>query len=134
MNKDWKSSLLSLVKAFNPVLAIYEGFCNLKQVDLKLKICRGSSVKKILVREAIVLQLILYWEHAMATIKSGHPPLWLSTVPRSFLRTVVFLLLTMGKLSSRVMACQIWLPTTHKVTEMVCLVQFTGKSVRVQKC
>ncbi|RYR32073.1 hypothetical protein Ahy_B01g057065 [Arachis hypogaea] len=24
MNKDWKSSLLSLVKAFNPVLAIYE--------------------------------------------------------------------------------------------------------------
>ncbi|MED6123480.1 hypothetical protein PIB30_049491 [Stylosanthes scabra] len=53
VNRDGKSSLLSLVKAFDPVLAVYEGFCNLKQVDLKLKICRGSSVKKILVREAI---------------------------------------------------------------------------------
>ncbi|CBI18962.3 unnamed protein product, partial [Vitis vinifera] len=31
--------------------AVYEGFCNLKQVDLKLKICRGSSIGKILVRE-----------------------------------------------------------------------------------
>ncbi|KAL2339730.1 hypothetical protein Fmac_007670 [Flemingia macrophylla] len=52
VNGDGKSSLLSLVKAFDSVLAAYEGFCNLKQVDLKLKICRGSSVKKILVREA----------------------------------------------------------------------------------
>ncbi|KAK7351088.1 hypothetical protein VNO77_10267 [Canavalia gladiata] len=52
VNGDGKSSLLSLVKAFDSVLAVYEGFCNLKQVDLKLKICRGSSVKKILVREA----------------------------------------------------------------------------------
>ncbi|XP_031287896.1 probable serine/threonine-protein kinase PBL23 isoform X2 [Pistacia vera] len=34
------------------MLAVYEGFCNLKQVDLKLKVCRGTSVKKILVREA----------------------------------------------------------------------------------
>ncbi|RDX88971.1 Receptor-like cytosolic serine/threonine-protein kinase RBK2, partial [Mucuna pruriens] len=51
VNGDGKSSLLSLVKAFDSVLAVYEGFCNLKQVDLKLKICRGSSVKKILVRE-----------------------------------------------------------------------------------
>ncbi|XP_058753215.1 protein kinase STUNTED-like [Vicia villosa] len=54
MNGDGKSSLLSLVKAFDSVLNVYEGFCNLKQVDLKLKICRGSSVKKILVREANV--------------------------------------------------------------------------------
>ncbi|KAH9757224.1 protein kinase domain-containing protein [Citrus sinensis] len=46
------SSLLSLVKAFDSVLAVYEGFCNLKQVDLKLKICRGTSIRKILVREA----------------------------------------------------------------------------------
>uniref|UniRef100_A0A5B7BMW9 Protein kinase domain-containing protein n=1 Tax=Davidia involucrata TaxID=16924 RepID=A0A5B7BMW9_DAVIN len=52
VDRDGKSSLLSLVKAFDSVLAVYEGFCNLKQVDLKLKICRGSSVRKILVREA----------------------------------------------------------------------------------
>ncbi|KAJ6931851.1 receptor-like serine/threonine-protein kinase [Populus alba x Populus x berolinensis] len=31
---------------------VYEGFCNLKQVDLKLKLCRGSSFRRILVREA----------------------------------------------------------------------------------
>ncbi|XP_027331350.1 probable receptor-like protein kinase At3g17420 isoform X2 [Abrus precatorius] len=53
VNRDGKSSLFSLVKAFDSVLAVYEGFCNLKQVDLKLKICRGSSVRKILVREAV---------------------------------------------------------------------------------
>ncbi|XP_052191561.1 protein kinase STUNTED-like [Diospyros lotus] len=51
-DRDGKSSLLSLVKAFDSVLAVYEGFCNLKQVDLKLKICKGSSIKKVLVREA----------------------------------------------------------------------------------
>ncbi|XP_061372185.1 protein kinase STUNTED-like isoform X2 [Gastrolobium bilobum] len=52
VNRDGKSSLFSVVKAFDSVLAVYEGFCNLKQVDLKLKICRGSSVRTILVREA----------------------------------------------------------------------------------
>ncbi|KAI9113358.1 hypothetical protein K1719_015883 [Acacia pycnantha] len=52
VNRDGKASLLSLVTAFDSVLAVFEGFCNLKQVDLKLKICRGSSVRKILVREA----------------------------------------------------------------------------------
>lgn len=52
VNRDGKSSLFSLVKAFDSVLAVYEGFCSLKQVELKLKICRGSSVRKILVREA----------------------------------------------------------------------------------
>ncbi|TKY56099.1 Receptor cytosolic serine/threonine-protein kinase RBK2 [Spatholobus suberectus] len=52
VNRDGKSSLFTLVKAFDSVLAVYEGFCNLKQVDLKLKICRGSSVRRILVREA----------------------------------------------------------------------------------
>ncbi|KAF5749068.1 L-type lectin-domain containing receptor kinase II.1-like [Tripterygium wilfordii] len=52
VDRDGKSSLLSLVKAFDSVLAVYDGFCNLKQVDLKLKICRGSSIRKILVREA----------------------------------------------------------------------------------
>ncbi|KAG1369949.1 Proline-rich receptor-like protein kinase PERK8 [Cocos nucifera] len=45
------ASLLSLVKAFDSVLAVYEGFCNLKQIDLKLKLCRGSSIRKCLVRE-----------------------------------------------------------------------------------
>lgn len=46
------SSLLSLINTFDSVLSVYEGFCNLKQVDLKLKVCRGKSVRKILVREA----------------------------------------------------------------------------------
>ncbi|CAB4308315.1 unnamed protein product [Prunus armeniaca] len=46
------SSLLSLVKTFDSVLSAYEGFCNLKQVDLKLKVCRGNSVRKLLVQEA----------------------------------------------------------------------------------
>ncbi|KAL9393462.1 hypothetical protein Peur_012747 [Populus x canadensis] len=45
-------SVLSLVKTFDSLLAVYEGFCNLKQVDLKLKVCRGESVRKILVKEA----------------------------------------------------------------------------------
>ncbi|KAB1998323.1 hypothetical protein ES319_D12G080900v1 [Gossypium barbadense] len=46
------ASILSLVKTFDYTLAVYKGFCNLKQVDLKLKVCRGSSPKRILVREA----------------------------------------------------------------------------------
>ena len=32
VNGVGKSSLLSLVKAFDSVLAVYKGFCNLKQV------------------------------------------------------------------------------------------------------
>lgn len=32
VDPEGKSSLLSLVKAFDSVLAVYEGFCNLKQV------------------------------------------------------------------------------------------------------
>lgn len=44
--------MLSLVKTFDSVLAVYEGFCNLKQVDLRLKVCRGGSVRKLLVQEA----------------------------------------------------------------------------------
>ncbi|KAK9080153.1 hypothetical protein SSX86_001828 [Deinandra increscens subsp. villosa] len=52
VDRDGNSSLLSLVNSFDSVLAVYEGFCNLKQVDLKLKICRGTSIRKILVREA----------------------------------------------------------------------------------
>ncbi|CAA6663852.1 unnamed protein product [Spirodela intermedia] len=45
------SSLISIIRSFDSVLAAYEGFCNLKQIDLKLKICRGSPLRKILVRE-----------------------------------------------------------------------------------
>ncbi|KAI3721081.1 hypothetical protein L2E82_32085 [Cichorium intybus] len=40
---DGKSALLSLVKTFDSILAVSEGFCDLKQVDLELKICRGNS-------------------------------------------------------------------------------------------
>ena len=36
VDRDGKSSFLSLVKAFDSVLAVYEGFCNLKQVWLSL--------------------------------------------------------------------------------------------------
>ena len=32
VNREGKSSLFSLVRAFDTVLAVYEGFCNLKQV------------------------------------------------------------------------------------------------------
>ncbi|XP_004289287.1 PREDICTED: probable receptor-like serine/threonine-protein kinase At5g57670 [Fragaria vesca subsp. vesca] len=46
------SCLLSLVKTFDSVLSAYEGFCSLKQVDLKLKVCRGNPIRKILAREA----------------------------------------------------------------------------------
>ncbi|KAM0946367.1 putative protein kinase RLK-Pelle-RLCK-VI family [Dioscorea sansibarensis] len=45
-------NLLSLMKDFDVMLAVYEGFCNLKQIDLKLKICRGASIRKVLVQEA----------------------------------------------------------------------------------
>ncbi|KAL6893731.1 hypothetical protein ACP4OV_007829 [Aristida adscensionis] len=37
---------------FDAMLAVYEGFCSLKQINLKLKICNDSSVRKALVREA----------------------------------------------------------------------------------
>lgn len=32
VNRDGKSSLFSLVKAFDSLLSVYQGFCNLKQV------------------------------------------------------------------------------------------------------
>ncbi|XP_072950456.1 protein kinase STUNTED-like [Typha angustifolia] len=35
------------------VLSVHSRFCNLKQIDLKLKICRGSSVPKALVQQVI---------------------------------------------------------------------------------
>ncbi|KAL9266289.1 kinase STUNTED-like protein [Drosera capensis] len=51
-NEEEQSTLLALVKTFDSVLSVYEGFCHLKQVDLKLKVSRGLTVGKILVREA----------------------------------------------------------------------------------
>uniref|UniRef100_A0A7N0TVL5 Protein kinase domain-containing protein n=1 Tax=Kalanchoe fedtschenkoi TaxID=63787 RepID=A0A7N0TVL5_KALFE len=68
------SLLLSLVKTFDSVLAVYEGFCNLKQVDLKLKVCRGDSVKKLLVKEAkayAASKLILGISRTPHTIRSS---------------------------------------------------------------
>ncbi|CAN6459209.1 unnamed protein product [Victoria cruziana] len=47
-----KSSVVCLVNTFDSVVSVYEGFCNLKQVDLKVKISRGSSLRKTLVQEA----------------------------------------------------------------------------------
>ncbi|XAR62851.1 Non-specific serine/threonine protein kinase [Bertholletia excelsa] len=74
VDRDGKSSLLSLVKAFDSILAVYEGFCNLKQVDLKLKICRGPSIRKILVREALTYfatEVILGTARNQHTIRSS---------------------------------------------------------------
>ncbi|KAM3255531.1 hypothetical protein ACQJBY_048648 [Aegilops geniculata] len=44
------------------VLGAYDGFCNLSQINLELRVCHGSSVKRALVNEAIsygAAQLIL---------------------------------------------------------------------------
>ncbi|KAK6259171.1 hypothetical protein SCA6_013645, partial [Theobroma cacao] len=64
------ASILSLVKTFDSILAVYEGFCNLKQLDLKLKVCRGSSAKKILVREAKSYEAA---KLILGTSKTHHP-------------------------------------------------------------
>ncbi|GAB2277296.1 hypothetical protein Dimus_012004 [Dionaea muscipula] len=47
-----QSTLLTLVQTFDSVLSVYEGLCHLKQVELKLKVLRGPSARKLLVREA----------------------------------------------------------------------------------
>jgi len=38
--------------SLSSVLAVYDGFCNLKQINLELKVCGGSSIRKTLVKEA----------------------------------------------------------------------------------
>ncbi|RID76925.1 hypothetical protein BRARA_B03873 [Brassica rapa] len=48
---EGSTSLISLVKTFDTMLGVYESFCNLKQVDLKLKFLRGKSARKVLVQE-----------------------------------------------------------------------------------
>ncbi|RAL52186.1 hypothetical protein DM860_017323 [Cuscuta australis] len=50
-NSD-KSEMLSLMKTLDSLVAAYEGFCNLKQVDLEFKVCRGSPARKVLASEA----------------------------------------------------------------------------------
>ncbi|KAL1204051.1 Protein kinase STUNTED [Cardamine amara subsp. amara] len=48
---EGSASLISLVKSFDTMLGVYESFCNLKQVDLKLKVFKGKSARKVLVQE-----------------------------------------------------------------------------------
>ncbi|XP_042408496.1 inactive protein kinase SELMODRAFT_444075-like [Zingiber officinale] len=50
---DRPAAVFSIAKDLDGMLTAYEGFCNLKQIDLKLKICKGSSIRKVLVSEAI---------------------------------------------------------------------------------
>ncbi|KAF7834129.1 putative receptor-like serine/threonine-protein kinase [Senna tora] len=51
---DSKNTALipSLVKAFDFILAEYEDYCNLKQIDLKFKVRIGAPARKLLVQEA----------------------------------------------------------------------------------
>lgn len=69
-----KTTLLSLLKTFDSVLSAYQGFCNLKQVDLKLKVFRGSPVRKILVEEVKsygTASLVIGSSEAQQTIRSS---------------------------------------------------------------
>lgn len=59
VNGNGKSSLLSLVKAFDSVLAVYEGFCNLKQVQFLnlLSLCGPFSISINGVKSFCCLQI-----------------------------------------------------------------------------
>ncbi|WVZ61216.1 hypothetical protein U9M48_011127, partial [Paspalum notatum var. saurae] len=60
---------------FDAMLAVYEGFCNLKQINLKVKICKDSSVRKALVREATVFgasKVVLGVAKKRRAISSSH--------------------------------------------------------------
>ncbi|KAJ1292780.1 hypothetical protein BS78_01G016700 [Paspalum vaginatum] len=60
---------------FDAMLAVYEGFCNLKQINLKVKICKDSSVRKALVREATVFgasRVVLGVAKKRRAISSSH--------------------------------------------------------------
>ncbi|KAJ3683478.1 hypothetical protein LUZ60_013705 [Juncus effusus] len=46
------ASSSALNSELDSMLAVYEGFCHLKQIELKLKICKGLSVRRALVHEA----------------------------------------------------------------------------------
>ncbi|CAL0306676.1 unnamed protein product [Lupinus luteus] len=67
---DDTASLLSILKTFDSVLAAYKGFCNLKQVGLELKVCRGVSVRKLVVQEAKLLDIAVV---ILGTKKTSHP-------------------------------------------------------------
>ncbi|XP_027107073.2 protein kinase STUNTED isoform X2 [Coffea arabica] len=80
-----KATLLSLVKSFDSVLAAYEGFCNLKQVDLKLKVSRGSPIRKVLAREAMsygAMSLVI------GTAETNHPMRSVVSVAKYCAKTV----------------------------------------------
>ncbi|KAF8757461.1 hypothetical protein HU200_010983 [Digitaria exilis] len=60
---------------FDAMLGVYEGFCNLKQINLKVKICKDSSVRKALVREANLFgasKLVLGLAKKRRAISSPH--------------------------------------------------------------
>ncbi|OEL25583.1 hypothetical protein BAE44_0013399 [Dichanthelium oligosanthes] len=60
---------------FDAMLGVYEGFCNLKQINLKVKICKDSSVRKALVREAKLFaasKLVLGLAKKRRAISSPH--------------------------------------------------------------
>ncbi|XP_019458709.1 PREDICTED: probable receptor-like serine/threonine-protein kinase At5g57670 [Lupinus angustifolius] len=68
--EDDTASLLSIVKTFDSVLTAYKGFCNLKQIGLELKVCRGVSVRKLVVQEAKSLDIAAV---ILGTKKTSHP-------------------------------------------------------------
>ncbi|KAE9602764.1 putative protein kinase RLK-Pelle-RLCK-VI family [Lupinus albus] len=70
VTEDDTASLLSIVKTFDSVLAAYKGFGNLKQVGLELKVCRGASVRKLVVQEAKSLDIVTV---ILGTSKTSHP-------------------------------------------------------------
>lgn len=51
-SSNYASDGNSIDKDLESMLTAYEGFCNLKQIDLKLKVCKSSSLRRVLVREA----------------------------------------------------------------------------------
>ncbi|KAL6966360.1 hypothetical protein U1Q18_032141 [Sarracenia purpurea var. burkii] len=60
VDRNRKSSLLSLVKAFDSVLAVYDDFRNLKQVDPKLKVSRAGSEASRLATNPSYIRLCRY--------------------------------------------------------------------------
>ncbi|KAK2977586.1 hypothetical protein RJ640_007222 [Escallonia rubra] len=83
---DWKSSMLSLVKAFDSLLAKHEdletkefSLVEMLQLDLMLKICRGSSISKVLVQE---VKSCLATELIVVTAPKHHEILSLKSVAK----------------------------------------------------
>ncbi|KAI7755543.1 hypothetical protein M8C21_028707, partial [Ambrosia artemisiifolia] len=53
LDANGKSSLLSLVKAFDSILAVYEGFCNLKQLSKNCSVVAVNNGKIVFHRDSI---------------------------------------------------------------------------------